>query len=187
MIKIQFKTKTKGLKLDLKDKIRNIPDFPKKGIVFRDITTLLADRDAFKVAIDKMTEHYRDEKIDLTIGAEARGFIFGAVLAYNLGTGFIPVRKPGKLPYKTCETSYDLEYGQNILQMHIDAVKKGDRVLIVDDLVATGGTAKAKADLVEKMGGKVVGLSFLIELEFLNPRKVLEGYDVFSLIKYDSE
>ena len=173
--------------MDLKDKIRNVPDFPKKGIVFRDITTLLSDGDAFKYSVDRMTEQYKGKEIDLVLGAEARGFIFGALLAYNLGTGFIPVRKPGKLPYKTCQTSYDLEYGQNVLQMHIDAVKKGDRVLIVDDLVATGGTAKAKADLVEKMGGEVVGLCFLIELEFLNPRKLLEGYDIFSLIKYDSE
>jgi adenine phosphoribosyltransferase len=173
--------------MDLKKKIRNVIDFPKKGIVFRDITTLLSDSDAFKYSVDKMTEQYKGKEIDLMIGAEARGFIFGALLAYNLGTGFIPIRKPGKLPYKTCETSYDLEYGKNILQMHVDAVKKGDKVLIVDDLVATGGTAKAKADLVEKMGGKVLGFCFLIELEFLNPRKVLEGYEVFSLIKYDSE
>ena len=173
--------------MDLKKKIRNVPDFPKKGIVFRDITTLLSDSDAFKYSVDKMTEQYKGKEIDLIIGAEARGFIFGALLAYNLGTGFIPIRKPGKLPYKTCETSYDLEYGKNILQMHVDAVKKGDEVLIVDDLVATGGTAKAKADLVEKMGGEVLGFCFLIELEFLNPRKVLEGYEVFSLIKYDSE
>ena len=173
--------------MDLKGKIRNIPDFPKKGIVFRDITTLLSDGDAFKYSVDRMTEHYKGKEIDLVLGAEARGFIFGALLAYNLGTGFIPVRKPGKLPYDTCETSYDLEYGKNILQVHVDAVKKGDRVLIVDDLVATGGTAKAKAVLVEKMGGEVMGFCFLIELEFLNPRKVLEGYDVFSLIKYDSE
>jgi adenine phosphoribosyltransferase len=173
--------------LDLKQKIRSIPDFPKKGVVFRDITTLLADKEALKSAVDKMTENYKDKDIDLILGAEARGFIFGSLLAYNLGTGFIPVRKPGKLPYKTCQTSYDLEYGQNVLQMHIDAVKKGDKVLIVDDLVATGGTAKAKAQLVEEMGGVVVGFCFLIELEFLNPRKVLEGYDVYSLIKYDSE
>ncbi|MCJ7472980.1 MAG: adenine phosphoribosyltransferase [Actinobacteria bacterium] len=173
--------------MDLKKKIRNVPDFPKKGIVFRDITTLLSDGDAFKYSVDKMTEQYKGKEIDLIIGAEARGFIFGAILAYNLGIGFIPIRKPGKLPYETCETSYDLEYGKNILQMHVDAVKKGDKVLIVDDLVATGGTAKAKADLVEKMGGEVLGFCFLIELEFLNPRKVLEGYEVFSLIKYDSE
>lgn len=173
--------------MDLKKKIRSIPDFPKKGIVFRDITTLLADREAFRAAVDQMADHYKGQDIDLILGAEARGFIFGALLAYKLGTGFIPVRKPGKLPFETCQTSYDLEYGQNILQMHIDAVKKGDKVLIVDDLAATGGTAKAKAELVEKMGGSVVGFCFLIELEFLNPRKMLEGYDVFSLIKYDSE
>jgi adenine phosphoribosyltransferase len=173
--------------MDLKDKIRNVPDFPKKGIVFRDITTLLSDGDAFKYSVDRMTEQYKGKEIDIVMGAEARGFIFGALIAYKLGIGFIPVRKPGKLPYKTCQTSYDLEYGQNVLQMHIDAVKKGDRVLIVDDLVATGGTAKAKADLVEKMGGEVVGFCFLIELEFLNPRRLLKGYDIFSLIKYDSE
>ena len=173
--------------MDLKKKIRNVSDIPKKGIVFRDITTLLSDGDAFKYSVDKMTEQYKGKEIDLIIGAEARGFIFGAILAYYLGIWFIPIRKPGKLPYETCETSYDLEYGKNILQMHVDAVKKGDKVLIVDDLVATGGTAKAKADLVEKMGGEVLGFCFLIELEFLNPRKVLEGYEVFSLIKYDSE
>ncbi len=173
--------------MDLKQKIRSIPDFPKKGIVFRDITTLLADRDAFRTAVDQMAGHYKGQDIDLILGAEARGFIFGAVLAYKLGTGFIPVRKPGKLPFNTCQTSYDLEYGKNILQMHTDAVKKGDNVLIVDDLAATGGTAKAKAELVEKMGGIVAGFCFLIELEFLNPRKMLEGYDVFSLIKYDAE
>ncbi|MEE8324567.1 MAG: adenine phosphoribosyltransferase [Candidatus Humimicrobiaceae bacterium] len=173
--------------MDLKKKIRNVPDFPKKGIVFRDITTLLSDSDAFKYSVDKMTEQYKGREIDLIIGAEARGFIFGSLLAYNLGTGFIPIRKPGKLPYETCETSYDLEYGKSILQMHVDAVKKGDKVLIVDDLVATGGTAKAKADLVEKMGGEVLGFCFLIELEFLNPRKVLGDYEVFSLVKYDAE
>lgn len=173
--------------MDLKKKIRNIPDFPKKGIVFRDITTLLADPEAFKESVEKLYERYKDEEIDAVLGAEARGFIFGAVLAYKLGVGFIPVRKPGKLPFKTTKVSYDLEYGSNILEMHLDAVKKGDRVLIVDDLVATGGTAKAKAELVEKMGGKVSGFCFLIELEFLKPRELLKGYDVFSLITYDSE
>ena len=173
--------------MDLKQKIRNIPDFPKKGIVFRDITTLIKDSEAFKFSVDRMVENYKGKKIDVILGAEARGFIFGAVMAYKLGVGFIPVRKPGKLPYRTCEVSYDLEYGKNILQMHSDAVKKGDRVLIVDDLVATGGTAKAKAELVEKMGGKVAGFCFLIELEFLNPREILKGYDIFSLIKYKSE
>ncbi|MBE3115501.1 MAG: adenine phosphoribosyltransferase [Actinobacteria bacterium] len=173
--------------MDLKQKIRNIPDFPKKGVVFRDITTLLGDAEAFKYSVDRMVEYWRGKKIDAVLGAEARGFIFGAVIAYKLGVGFIPVRKPGKLPYETCQASYDLEYGKNILQMHIDAIKKGDNILIVDDLVATGGTAKAKVELVEKMGGEVVGFCFLIELEFLNPRKILKGYDIFSLIKYESE
>lgn len=173
--------------MDLKQKIRNIPDFPKKGVVFRDITTLLGDAEAFKYSVDRMVEYWRGKKIDAVLGAEARGFIFGAVIAYKLDVGFIPVRKPGKLPYKTCQASYDLEYGKNILQMHIDAIKKGDKILIVDDLAATGGTAKAKAELVEKMGGEVVGFCFLIELEFLNPRKFLKDYDIFSLIKYESE
>ncbi len=173
--------------MDLKQKIRSIPDFPKKGIVFIDITTLIRDGEAFKYSVDRMVEHWQGKKIDAILGAEARGFIFGAVVAYKLGVGFIPVRKPGKLPYKTCEVSYELEYGKNILQIHIDAIKKGDKILIVDDLVATGGTAKAKAELVEKMGGEVVGFCFLVELEFLNPREVLKDYDVFSLIKYKSE
>lgn len=173
--------------MDLKQKIRNIPDFPKKGVVFRDITTLVGDVEAFKYSVDRMVEYWRGKKIDAILGAEARGFIFGGVIAYKLGVGFIPVRKPGKLPYRTCQVSYDLEYGKNILQIHIDAIKKGDKILIVDDLVATGGTAKAKAELVEKMGGEVVGFCFLIELEFLNPRKILKDYDIFSLIKYESE
>jgi len=162
--------------LDLKQKIRSIPDFPKKGVMFRDITTLLKDGEAFRYSVDKMVESCRGKKIDAVLG-----------IAYKLGVGFIPVRKPGKLPYKTCEASYELEYGKNILQMHIDAVNKGDRILIVDDLAATGGTARAKAKLVEEMGGEVAGFCFLIELEFLKPREVLKGYDVFSLIKYDSE
>ena len=173
--------------MDLKQKIRNIPDFPKKGVVFRDITTLVGDVEAFKYSVDRMVEYWRGEKIGAVLAAEARGFIFGGVIAYKLGVGFIPVRKPGKLPYRTCQVSYDLEYGKNILQIHIDAIKKGDKILIVDDLVATGGTAKAKAELVEKMGGEVVGFCFLIELEFLNPRKILKDYDIFSLIKYESE
>ena len=175
------------MQLDLKQKIRNIPDFPKKGVVFRDITTLVGDVEAFKYSVDRMVEYWRGKKIDAVLGAEARGFIFGGVIAYKLGVGFIPVRKPGKLPYRTCQVSYNLEYGKNILQIHIDAIKKGDKILIVDDLVATGGTAKAKAELVEKMGGEVVGFCFLIELEFLNPRKILKDYDIFSLIKYESE
>ncbi|MBM3701880.1 MAG: adenine phosphoribosyltransferase [Actinobacteria bacterium] len=173
--------------MDLKQKIRNIPDFPKKGVVFRDITTLLGDAEAFKYSVDRMVEYCKGKKIDAILCPEARGFIFGSVMAYKLGVGLIPVRKPGKLPYKTCQASYDLEYGKNILQMHTDAIKKGDKILIIDDLVATGGTAKAEAELVEKMGGEVVGFCFLIELEFLNPRKILKNYDIFSLIKYESE
>ncbi len=173
--------------MDLKQKIRSIPDFPEKGVVFRDITTLLRDGEAFRYSVDKMVECCQGKEIDAVLGAEARGFIYGAVVAYRLGVGFIPVRKPGKLPYDTCEVSYELEYGKNILQMHVDAIKKGDKILIVDDLVATGGTGKAKAKLVEKMGGEVVGFCFLIELEFLNPREALKGYEVFSLIKYESE
>ncbi len=171
----------------MKQKIRSVPDFPKKGIVFRDITTLLLDGKAFGSAVDSMMEYCRDKEIDAILGTEARGFIFGGVLAYKLGVGFIPVRKPGKLPYKTRQVSYDLEYGKNVMQIHIDAIKKGDKILIVDDLVATGGTAKANAELVEEMGGEVVGFCFLIELEFLNPRKILKDHDVFSLIKYESE
>lgn len=173
--------------MDLKSKIRSIPDFPKKGIVFRDITPLVRDREAFKYAVDLMASKYSERKIDAILGAEARGFIFGAAMAYKLGTGFIPVRKPGKLPYEVCRASYSLEYGENIMEMHIDAIKQGDNILIVDDLVATGGTAKAQAELVEKRGGDVTGLCFLIELEFLNPRKLLKDYEVISLISYKSE
>lgn len=173
--------------MDLRQKIRNIPDFPKKGIVFRDITPLIRDSEAFNHSVKIMVDHYNGKEIDAILGAEARGFIFGSAMAYEMGAGFIPVRKPGKLPFKTCQASYDLEYGKNILEMHTDAVNAGDKILIVDDLVATGGTAKAMAELVEKMGGKVVGLCFLVELEFLNPRKILDGYDIFSLVKYESE
>jgi len=173
--------------MDLKEKIRNIPDFPKKGIIFFDITTLVRDGEAFRFAIDEMAKQYKDKRIDAIMGAESRGFIFGAAIAYKLGVGFIPVRKPGKLPYETCQVSYDLEYGSSSLEMHVDAIKKGDNILIVDDLVATGGTAKAMAEIIEKMGGKVVGFSFLVELSFLNPRKILEAYELHSLVEYESE
>lgn len=173
--------------MNLKEKIRNIPDFPKKGIIFFDITTLIRDGEAFKFAVDEMVKFYKDRKIDAIMGAESRGFIFGSAVAYKLGVGFIPVRKPGKLPYKTCQVSYDLEYGSSSLEMHVDAIKKGDNILIVDDLIATGGTAKAMIDIIEKMEGKVVGLSFLVELSFLNPRKILEAYEVHSLVEFDSD
>lgn len=173
--------------MDLKEKIRNIPDFPKKGIIFFDITTLVKDGEALRFAVDEMARKFEGKKIDAIMGAESRGFIFGAAMAYKLGVGFIPVRKPGKLPYKTCQVSYDLEYGSSSLEMHVDAIKKGDNILIVDDLIATGGTAKAMTQIIEKMGGKVAGLSFLVELSFLNPRKLLEGYELHSLVCYDSE
>jgi adenine phosphoribosyltransferase len=173
--------------MNLKDKIRNVPDFPKKGIIFFDITTLIRDGEALKFSVDAMTDRYKGKKIDAIMGAESRGFIFGAAMAYKLGVGFIPVRKPGKLPYKTCQVSYDLEYGSSSLEMHTDAINKGDNILVVDDLIATGGTAKAMSQIIEKMGGKVVGFSFLVELSFLNPRKILKGYDVQALVEYDSE
>lgn len=170
--------------MELKDYIRNIKDYPKEGILFRDITTLLKDKDAFKLAIDKMAEQVKDKKIDLIVGAESRGFLIGSALAYKMNCGFIPVRKKGKLPYKTISEEYALEYGTDTLFMHEDAVKKGDNVLVVDDLIATGGTALAMIKMVERLGGNVIGSSFLIELEELNGRKEIEKYPVNVLIKY---
>ncbi len=169
--------------MDLKAKIRRIPEF--KGVVFWDITPLLRDQKAFKETIDKMAEHYKDKDIDLIVSNEARGFIIGAPLAYKLGIGFVPVRKKGKLPSKCVQLTYQKEYEKDIIEIHEDAVKKGDKVLIIDDLLATGGTVKANIDLVENLGGKVVGLGFLIELEYLEGRKQLNNkYELFSLIKY---
>ena len=170
--------------MELKDYIRSIQDYPKEGILFRDITTLLKDKDAFKLAIDKMAEQVKDKKIDLIVGAESRGFLIGSALAYKMNCGFIPVRKKGKLPYKTISEEYALEYGADTLYMHEDAIKKGDNVLVVDDLIATGGTALAMIKMVEKLGGNVVGSSFLIELEELNGRKEIEKYPINILIKY---
>ncbi|RLI97367.1 MAG: adenine phosphoribosyltransferase [Candidatus Aenigmatarchaeota archaeon] len=174
---------------ELRAKIRDIPDFPKKGIVFRDITTLLRDPWAFKHSVKAMADYYRDKGIDVIAAAESRGFIFGAAIAYELGIGFIPVRKPGKLPYETESTTYELEYGTDTLEMHKDAVKPGQKVLLVDDLLATGGTIRATADLVRKLGGRIAGICFLIELSFLKGRAKLDdlGVDVYSLIQYDSE
>ncbi len=168
----------------LSDKIRAIPDFPKEGILFRDITTLLADAEGFKQAIDEIAGHYRSQDIDVVVCVESRGFIFGAPVAYKLGAGLAPVRKPGKLPYKTYQTTYELEYGTDSLQIHQDAFPAGARVLIVDDLLATGGTTEATVELVEKLQGQVVGIAFLIELDFLEGRKKLEGHEIFSLIHY---
>lgn len=170
--------------MELKDYIRSIQDYPKEGILFRDITTLLKDKDAFKLAIDKMVEQVKDKKVDLIVGAESRGFLIGSALAYKMNCGFIPVRKKGKLPYKTISEEYALEYGTDTLYMHEDAIKKGDNVLVVDDLIATGGTALAMIKMVEKLGGNVIGSSFLIELEELNGRKEIEKYPINILIKY---
>lgn len=175
-----------GLELELKKLIREVPDFPKPGINFYDITTLLKDAEGLRKTIDAMFESVKQESVDTVIGIESRGFIFASPIAYRLGAGFVPVRKPKKLPAEKISVSYDLEYGQDTLEMHRDAVGQGHRVLIVDDLIATGGTAKAVVDLVEKMGGVVVGLSFVIELKFLRGREKLSGYKVNSLISYDS-
>ena len=168
----------------LKELIRDVPDFPKKGIVFKDITTLLTEGDIFKKVIDQFANHYRAKGVEKVVGIESRGFIFGAPIAYQLNAGVIPIRKKGKLPYKTVSATYALEYGTDTLEMHEDALGKGTKVLIVDDLLATGGTAKATAELVEKVGGKIIGFAFLIELAFLEGRKNLKGYDILSLIQY---
>jgi adenine phosphoribosyltransferase len=169
----------------LKKLIREVPDFPKKGILFYDITTLLKDKLGFARLIDALSEHYIGKEIDLVLGMEARGFIFGPALAYRLNAGFVPVRKPGKLPAETEKVSYDLEYGSNSLEMHKDAIKKGQRVLIVDDLLATGGTAVATAKLASGLGAQIAGLAFVVELDFLKGRDKLATYDVFSLLHYD--
>ena len=171
---------------NLKKLIREVPDFPKPGINFYDITTLLLDAEGLEQTIDALTEKCRGMSIDTVIGVESRGFIFGAPLAYQLGVGFIPVRKPNKLPAESVSVEYDLEYGQDSLEMHKDAVSDGHRILIVDDLLATGGTAKAVVDLVESVGGKIEGLLFVVELDFLKGREKFNGYNVQSLVNYSS-
>jgi adenine phosphoribosyltransferase len=168
----------------LKKYIRDIPDFPKPGILFRDITTLLKDKKAFKTAIDSLAKKYKGKKIDAVVAVESRGFIFGAAVAHKLGAGFVPVRKKGKLPWKTDSVTYDLEYGTDTLEMHQDAISPKDKVLIVDDLLATGGTVSAAARLVTQQQGKIIGIAFLIELSVLKGKDKLKGYPVFSLIKY---
>jgi adenine phosphoribosyltransferase len=170
--------------MDLEKIIRDVPDFPKQGIIFKDITTLLQDGDAFRQALNLMMKKYLDAKIDKILGIDARGFIFGGVLAYKLGCGFVPARKPGKLPYRVVREEYTLEYGSNALEIHEDSIRPGEKVLIIDDLLATGGTALAAARLVEKLGGEVAGIEFLIELAFLNGREKLSRYKVHSLITY---
>jgi adenine phosphoribosyltransferase len=170
---------------DLKKLIREVPDYPKKGILFYDLTTLLQDKRGFRVLIDRLCEHYHGHTIDVVAGIEARGFIFAPALAYRLGAGFVPVRKPRKLPARTASISYELEYGTDTLEIHEDAVRPGQRVIICDDLLATGGTAAATARLVRKLGGRVEGAAFAVELTFLKGRSKLDGVDVFSLIQYD--
>jgi len=165
-------------------KIRDVPDFPKQGIVFKDIMPLVADPTSFQEAIDLLSEWARPREPDIILGAEARGFIFGGALAYELRCGFVAARKPGKLPWKTVEATYELEYGTDSLQVHADSLVAGQRVIVLDDVLATGGTARAKIDLVEQLGGAVAGALFVIELTFLNGREKLAGYDVHALISY---
>jgi adenine phosphoribosyltransferase len=175
---------TKALENTLKGAIRDVPDFPKQGIIFKDITTLLAQGKLLRKVVDAFYAQYKTKKVTKVLGIESRGFIFGTPLAYKLGAGMVPVRKKGKLPYKTISANYELEYGTDTLEVHIDGIKKGEKVLIVDDLLATGGTAKAVAELVKKSGGQVVGFAFVVELGFLNGRKKLKGHNIFSLVGY---
>jgi adenine phosphoribosyltransferase len=170
--------------IDIATKIRAIPDFPKEGILFRDITPVLQDAEALRYAVDRLADYAQSRDAELIVGAESRGFILGAAMAYKLGIGFVPARKPGKLPWRTISAEYALEYGTDRLEMHEDAVKPGMRVLVHDDLLATGGTARAKCDLVERLGGVVVGLAFIVELIDLRGRDKLRGYDVLSLVQY---
>jgi adenine phosphoribosyltransferase len=170
--------------VDLRAKVRDVPDFPKQGIVFKDLMPLIADPESFRESIDQLADWARPRAPDIVLGAEARGFIFGGALAYTLGCGFVPARKPGKLPWKTVEATYELEYGSDRLQVHADAIAEGARVIVLDDVLATGGTARAKVELVESLGGVVVGALFVIELSFLHGRDRLSGYDVHALISY---
>ena len=171
----------------LADSIRDVADFPKPGIIFKDITPLLADPAAFRQAVDQLSEPFRGAGVELVVAAEARGFIFGGAVACELGAGFVPVRKPGKLPHETAEETYELEYGTDALEIHTDAVRPGQRVLLLDDLLATGGTMLATARLVEKLGAEVVGMVFLIELSFLAGREKLKDYRLVTLIQYEEE
>lgn len=169
---------------DLKELIRDVPDFPKKGIIFKDITPLLQNPTGLRTAVEIISNNYKDRGVDVVVGVEARGFILAPAVAFNLGAGFVPVRKPRKLPYEKISMSYALEYGTDTLEMHKDAVRKNQNVLMVDDLLATGGTMAACCKMVESLGGNVIGCAFLIELTFLNGRKNLNKYDIFSLIRY---
>ena len=172
---------------ELRKTIVDIPDYPKKGVVFRDITTLMKNGEALRCAIKEMKKRCEEKKIDVIVGIESRGFILGGILAHELGVGFVPIRKKGKLPREVVRAEYELEYGKDHIEMHKDGILERQNVMIIDDLLATGGTAEAAIRLVESLSGKVVGLGFLIELTFLNGREKIEGYDMFSLIQYDSE
>lgn len=171
-------------KSELKTYIREIPDFPKAGIIFKDVSPLFKNKAAFKKSVDLLAKQFKKEKIDYVVAVEARGFILGAAIAYKLGTGFIPIRKKGKLPYKTHSITYQLEYGTDTLEVHEDALPSGARVLIVDDLLATGGTVKAVADLIQAQGAKIVGLAFLVELRFLNGKAKIKDFPIYSTIKF---
>ena len=170
---------------ELKKCIRDVPNFPQEGIIFKDISTLLKDKKAFKKSIELLAKKFKNDKIEYVVGVESRGFIFGAPLAYALGAGFVPVRKKGKLPYKTKSITYELEYGQDTLEIHEDALRPKSRVLVVDDLLATGGTIKAVIDLLEGFKTKIVGVAFLVELKFLNGKKKLKDFPIYSIIQYD--
>lgn len=171
----------------LEEYVRSVPDFPEKGIIFRDVTSILQDKDSLKMAIDQMQEHVKDLDFDIVLGPESRGFIFGVPIAYNLNKAFVPVRKKGKLPCETIEMEYDLEYGSAIIEMHKDAIKPGQKVVIIDDLIATGGTIEAIIKIVESLGGEVIKIVFLMELEGLKGRDKLKGYDIEAIIKYDDK
>ena len=172
---------------EIKSRIRTVPGFPRQGIMFRDITTLLQDADSFAFVVGEMLKAVKGRKIDKVVSAESRGFIFGSVLAHELGAGFVPLRKPGKLPWKKIREEFDTEYSKDAFEIHTDAINKGEKVIIVDDLLATGGTMAAAAKLVERLGGEVAGILALIELGFLKGRKKLKGYDVFTIVNYESE
>lgn len=170
--------------MDIKSLIRDVVDFPKEGIVFKDITTILKDKDGLRASVDQIQDKLTDVQFDYVIGPESRGFIFGVPIAYNMNKGFIPIRKAGKLPYKTKSKEYALEYGSAIIEIHLDAIKPGDKVVIIDDLLATGGTSKATIELIEELGGQVVKLVYLIELEFLKGREIIGNYAIDSIVKY---
>ncbi|MBW2975480.1 adenine phosphoribosyltransferase [Candidatus Woesearchaeota archaeon] len=173
--------------MDLKSKIRTVPHWPIEGVMFRDITTLLQDGEAFRQACDEMYGRYKDEKIDVVVGLEARGFIFGSVLAYKLGVGFVPIRKKGKLPSETTSHTYQKEYGPDTIEIHTDAIRKGDKVLVVDDLIATGGTCAAATALIEKLGGEIVECAFVIDLPDLKGKDKLKGYKIFTMMEFEGD